>query len=121
MTWLEAIDVLTKGCNGTKTRDDCVRLKMQDVDVRASYSSQKSEIGLVADVATAEGITEREIAAAGKGVKEGRLVAVSGRILISHRVSVDALRGEELARMITTMVSHVTRLRFQWSMPMIAA
>ena len=121
MTWLEAIEILTHSCNGTKTREDCVRLKMQDVDLRVSYSSQKSEVGLVADVATAQGITEREIAAAGKSVKDGRLVVVSGRILISHRTSVDTLRGDELARMITAMVSHVTRLRFQWSMPMIAA
>lgn len=120
MDWLD-IKAFLEAQGAVADGKHTVNITLQGVSLRVSWSEKTDSVGVVGDVATAGGITPREIFAAGAGLKHGKLAVVSDRILLCHTLPADAVAERTLADLLAAMAADVVRLRMQWSMPILAA
>src|SRR5262249_49528965 len=101
MTWDDVLDYL-RARQGVIDGDDCATLTLQGAKLRVSWSDSTGEVGFVGNVATAMGLTEREIAAAGAGILTGRLVVVSERIMLSHVAPAAELNAVKISAILSS-------------------
>ena len=120
MTWDDVLHFL-QAQQAVIDEDECATVLLQGAKLRVSFSETTNEVGVVANVATAMGLTEREIEAAGSGLLTGKLVVVSDRILICHLAPAAELDKRQLAAILSSMASQIITLRMRWTMPMFAA
>src|SRR5262245_46429603 len=120
MTWDDVLDYL-RARQAVIDADEIATVTLQGAKLRVSWSDKTDEVGIVGNVATAMGLTEREIAAAGAGILTGKLVVVSERILLSHLTPASQLTTVKLSAILSSMASQIVTLRMRWSMPMFAA